>query len=278
MIFSISFLVPVCIKNNINYNQLIRCIDSINNFHNGSNIYLINDSDDSFLIQINELEKCYNNIKILKSLKKGSADQCVFKCILEINDNCSHYIIIQDSMFLNEKLDLDNIEKIENVKFIWHFTNHIVDWDNIEEPKDAFNISNNINSHTDLIRYHLINNYNSDPDFLNYAVDCLINKHKWIGCFGNCCIITKKCIEHLNNSSNFCEKFINNTSNRERRMNESIFSLLCHYYIPEDYSNSFDGLYYDGYNVNKFHGQPLGYDNLFYCCKNKYISKISFNR
>ena len=61
-------------------------------------------------------------------------------------------------------------------------------------------------------------------------------------------------------------------------MNESIFSLICHYYVPQNYSDSYDGLYYDGFEVNKYRGLPTGFDYLYYCCKNKYISKISFER
>ena len=114
--------------------------------------------------------------------------------------------------------------------------------------------------------------------FLNYAIESLKNKNNWCGCFGNCCIITKKCLENLNKNTNFVEKFINNNTNRERRMNESIFAIICYYYLPQEYENSYDGLYYDGINVNKYSNVETGFDGLKYCCKNKYISKISFDR
>ena len=278
----VSFIISTCIRNDIHLNQLIRCIKSIKMFHIDSNIYLINDSDENYNSRINNLinntDNTHNigNIYVINSIKKGSADQQVFKLILDINDKSSHYVIIQDSMFLNTMLD--DVDKIETVKFLWYFTNHINDWDKIIEPAIEFNITNNIKTHTDLIKYHLIKNYKDDELFLNYALNCLKNKHTWVGCFGNCCIVTKKSVEYLNNVSGFSGKFINNNTNRERRMNESIFALLCHYYLPQDYKLAYDGLYYDGINVNIYSNKPTGFDNLKYCCKKKYISKISFDR
>jgi hypothetical protein len=246
-----SFIIPICIQQNLHLNQLKRCIESVIKYHIDSNIYLINDSDDSFNLLIQ------NYIKY-------------------ININNTVYIIIQDSMFLNRALD--NIEKVESINFLWYFTNHRMDWDKILEPESDFNKINNIKTHTDLIRHHLINNYIEDINFLNYYIESLKNKNNWVGCFGNCCIITKKCLDFLNKNTNFVKKFINNTTNRERRMNESIFSLMCHYYFPQNYENAYDGLYYDGINVNEYSNKPTGFDNLKYCCRKKYISKISFCR
>lgn len=245
-------------------------------FHPSSYIYIINDSDDFYILEIQNLIKNNSNIFFVESKVKGSADQQVFKLIMEIHDKSSHYIIIQDSMFLNRKFD--NIESIESIKFLWHFTNHRIDWDKILEPQTDFNIKNKIITHTDLIRYNLIKNYNEDVNFLKYALECLKNKNIWVGCFGNCCIITKKCLEKLNENTNFVEKFISNNTNRERRMNESIFSIICYYYLPQEYDNSYDGLYYNGIYVNNYLGMETGFDGLKYCCRNKYISKISFDR
>ena len=271
-----SFIVSTCIKNTIHLNQLKRCIQSVILYHSDSHIYIINDSDESYLLEIQNLIKNNRNIFLVESKLKGSADQQVFKLITEIDDISSHYIIIQDSMFLNQMFD--NIDKINDVQFLWCFTNHRIDWDKIYEPTSNFNKSNKIITHTDLIRYNLINNYFEDKDFLIYALQSLINKNSWVGCFGNCCIITKKCVEFLNNKINFCEKFVKNNTNRERRVNESIFALICHYFLPKNYLLAYDGLYYDGISVNMYSNTPTGFDNLKYCCKKKYISKISFER
>jgi hypothetical protein len=273
----LSFIISVCIRNIQHFNQLKRCIESIKLYHCESNIFLINDSDDSFNKCILEYIEKFENIKIIQSKLKGSADQQVFKIILENDDKSSHYIIIQDSMILNKALE--EIELIENIKFMWHFTNHMVDWDRIIEPQTEYNMMYNIITHSDLIKHNLKNNYFQDEKFLEFALQCLEQKESWVGCFGNCCVITRKCVKYLNDKTQFSEKFIQNYTNRERRANESIFSLICHYYLPQDYSNSYDGLYYDGINVNNFAGKVTEFDNsLVYCCKNKYISKLSFCR
>ncbi len=271
-----SFIIPTCIKEQIHFNQLIRCIESIFKYHCDSNIYIIDDSDENYKKNNQNLLNNYDNLFIINSIIKGSADQQIFKIILDINNNSSHFIIIQDSMFLN--LKLCNIEYIKDIKFLWHFTNHRLDWDNIIEPGTEYNINNNITTHTDLIKNCIKKDYSNDINFYNYAINALNNKNIWVGCFGNCCIVTKDFIYKLNEKTNFVNKFMNYTSNRERRANESIFSLLCYYYFPQNYEQSYDGLYYDGINVNKYFNKPTEFDNLVYCCKNYYVSKISFNR
>lgn len=266
------FIIPTCLKSILHLNQLLRCITSIKK-HYDVNIHIINDSDSEYDYFFDFLSKNVNKIYIYKSLIKGSADQQVFKLILEKKFIETHFIIFQDSMILNNKF-----ENVENVKFLWHFTNHINHWDMIKEPETDFNKLNNIITHTDLIIYHLLRKYNKDSDFLKYSLNSMKNKNTWCGCFGNCCIITKECVEHINKKTNFANIFILNISNRERRMNESIFSLLCHFYFPDDYTNSADGLYYDGINDPNGLGTKTNFDNLEYYCIHKIISKISFNR
>ena len=275
-----SLIIPTCIKTSIHLSQLYRCLESVRLFHKLNIIYLINDSDSEFNDMINNLCSNYYNIFIINSSCKGSADQQVFKVIIENNNHSDndHFVILQDSMILNKMLD--NVENINSIKFLWHFTNHRVHWNAIEEPITQFNIDNHIINHTDLIEYHLKNNYNYNKEFQNYAIDLLLNKKdNWCGCFGNCCITTKIFITEMNNKVNFINNFINCTNNRDRRVNESIFSLICHYYLKDiNFEESYDGLYFDGYNTNTYSGEPTNYDNLTWCCKQSYISKISFNR
>ena len=62
-------------------------------------------------------------------------------------------------------------------------------------------------------------------------------------------------------------------------MNESIFALFCHFLFTDiNFNDSYDGLYYDGIHENKESGTPTGFDNLVWCRKKEYISKISFDR
>ena len=80
-----SFIVSTCIKNTIHLNQLKRCIQSVILYHSDSHIYIINDSDESYLLEIQNLIKNNRNIFLVESKLKGSADQQVFKLITEFS-------------------------------------------------------------------------------------------------------------------------------------------------------------------------------------------------
>lgn len=296
------FIIPICIKENLHLNQLLRCIKSIRKYYPETYIILINDSNDNYNIykilnDIDNIDKInidklntdklnadnlnadkinMNKIKIIKSIKKGSADQQIFKHFNDTN-LFDKAIFIQDSMILNKKLE--NIDDIKDIKFIWHFTNHRIHWDLINEPENYFNKENNIITHTDLIKYYILNDFKDNENFLNFAIENLKNKNKWCGSLGSCCIITKKALKNLNDNVNFIDKFINYNTNRLRRVNESIFPLICHYVYPDiNFENSYDSIYYDGINVNKYNGINTGFDNLKWCAVNNYFSKISFDR
>lgn len=272
------FIVPICIKNNIHFNQLKRCIKSIRLFYEKIKIVLIDDSDTEYTKLIKKYFKIDNNIFIKKSLIQGSADQQIFKVLLE-TELFDKAVFIQDSMILNKKLE--GVDEV-NLQFLWHFTNHRVHWDIIKEPKTEYNLNNNINVHTDLIRHNILKYYKNNDEFQKYAINKLENKDNWCGCFGSLCIIDKKSLRILNYNVNFIDKFISASSNRDRRVNESIFSLICHFKFPEkNFENSYDELYYNGYTyggdsekVNK----NTGFDNLKWCSVHNFFSKVSFNR
>ena len=267
------FIIPTCCRKDIHLRQLQRCINSIRKFYPHKHIILINDSIEKY-----ELIKEFVNdkhIRIIESYNKGSADQQVFKVLLD-TDLFDKAVFIQDSMLLNKKLE--NIENID-FKFIWHFTNHRIHWDIIKEPRSEYNTANNIVTHTNLINHNILSDYGDNKEFITFALDRLKNKDKWVGCFGSLCIINKKNLIKLNNKIHFIEKFTKSVSNRDRRVNESIFSLICHYIFPENnFEDSYDGLYYDGYVSNKYAFLPTGFDNLRWCAVHNYFSKVSFNR
>jgi len=259
---SFGFIIPVCIKNDIHFNQSKRCLKSIRNFYENIKIILIDDSTIQYTKQIEGYFKLDNNIVIKESLIKGSADQQIFKVLLE-TELFDKAIFIQDSMILNNKLE--SIDEI-NLKFIWHFTNHRVHWDVIKEPKTEYNIKHNINSHSDLIIHNVLRDYNDNNEFQKYAINKLKTKDEWCGCFGSLCIIDKKSLNILNDNINFIDKFITASSNRDRRVNESIFSLICHFKYPENnFENSYDELYYDGYTYGgdcKMVNKNTGFDKI----------------
>jgi len=270
---SFGFIMPTCCREDIHLRQLHRCINSIRKFHLDNHIILINDSLEKY-----DLSKEFVNdkyIHIIESYSKGSADQQVFKVLLD-TDLFDKAVFIQDSMLLNKKLE--NIENID-FKFIWHFTNHRVHWDIPQEPKTEYNIKNSIITHTDLIKHNILRDYKDNKEFQNFCINKLNKKNEWVGCFGSLCVLNKKTLKELNSKVNFTERFINSTSNRDRRANESIFSLISHYHFSNKYlEESYDGLHYDGYVSNKYAGLSTGFDNLKWFSVHNYFSKVSFNR
>ena len=265
------FIIPTCCKKEIHIKQLLRCVSSIRVHYPTHKIILINDYDDTINSRIND-----ENIEIIKSVVQGSADQQIFKVFLE--SDMDKMVFIQDSMMLNKKLS--GIESINDIQFLWHFTNHQTQWDNIQEPTSEYNINNGITTHSDLITHILNTDYQSlSPEFYNYAIDSMKNKNKWCGGFGCCCIMTRECLEKINRIVPFIDLFMGYNSNRLRRVNESIFALLCHYVYPNiNFKNSYDGLYYDGKTTNRHSGTKAGFDGIRWCHRGNYVSKISFNR
>ena len=76
-------------------------------------------------------------------------------------------------------------------------------------------------------------------------------------------------------------------NNRLRRVAESLFPLACQYVLGDSIvEKSYDGIYYDGVKKQKgnikLKAKQLGlgnYDEMVHqVCKNKYFSKITFNR
>lgn len=267
------FIIPTCCRKDIHFRQLQRCINSIRKIYSKKYIILINDSIEKYNLKNEFLYDKY--IHIIKSYNKGSADQQVFKIALETT-LFNKAIFIQDSMLLNKKLE--NIENID-FKFIWHFTNHRVHWDIIQEPKTEYNIKNKILCHTDLIRHNILRDYKNNEDLQKFCIEKLNNKNEWVGCFGGLCIINKNVLNKINDNIEFIEKFVYSSSNRDRRANESIFSLICHYHFSKKYlEESYDGLYFDGKNTNEYNQKATGFDNLKWCAKRCYFSKVSFNR
>lgn len=273
------FIVPSCCKNDIHYIQLGRCISSIKQYHPDHNIIIIDDSNESYheqIIQYFELDKF---IHIKRTLHAGSADQQTFKILIE-NDFFDKAVIIQDSMIINSPLTCT--DTIVDIQFIWHFTNHRIHWDMIKEPTSVENIENHISTHNDLVKYCLNKDYTDNQDFLKFALNAMDRKETWVGCFGNLCIVTRECVRNMDSIVPFVDTFIRYKTNRNRRVNESIFSLICHYVYPhKDFEKSYDGLYFDGHlhgGYSYYMDKPTGFDNLQWCAVHDFFSKISFNR
>ena len=129
-------------------------------------------------------------------------------------------VVIHDSVFLQSRIICDAEElKTTQVKFIWHFDNHI--WDNIYGELETVNVLNHASELTDF--YH--------------------HKEKWHGCFGVMSVIDLEFLEKIWEKYSM-EKWLSFVTTREKRMCvERIFAMICQKEIPELYSDcSFYGV------------------------------------
>jgi len=110
-------------------------------------------------------------------------------------------VIIQDSVFFNKYMDINNID---DIMFLWHFEHH---WDNDNEIIKLFKY---LNLSKDLRK------------FFN-------NKKEWVGCFGVQSIIEYDFLKQIVDKYNIFN-LLNYIDNREKRMAfERIFALICFY-------------------------------------------------
>ena len=254
---NLCFILSTCIQNPKHLRQLHRCVNSIILFFPGTPIFVVDDTRVS--IELNFPD----NITIIKSSKQGSADQQVFSVFRDIGYKKA--VIIQDSMVLLNKFPVDDCG---DINFMWYFTNHRRDWDRIIEPISGI-------THTELIRSRLYQDYSQNIDFLTFAMSRLNDKNLWCGAFGNCCVVTRESLDFLDSVVPFIDTMVTYTTNRLRRVNESILSLICHFvYNGRNFANSS----VDGHYNNTNQGNSTNFDGLSWCHTGTYIGKVSFNR
>jgi hypothetical protein len=260
-----TFLIPACINNDVQYRQLLRCIESIQTYHDHSDIIIISTGQQEINIES-------KNIKIFKPIYKNIGELQPFYFILN-HSKTDLNVTMHDSMLLNKKLEIDNVR---DIKFLWHATNHRLHWDIIKEPETEYNTAHDIVSHTDLIR-HLINKNFSGKlaEYGNYMLD---NKEQWaVGC-GVSCVIRKNYLKLLDDACGIIKFFNTLYTRRHRIAAESILPIICKYYdYNKNLEDSISGCVYDGITTNPY-TDTVYMDGLKYHYKTDYFSKVCFGR
>ena len=241
--FNYGFMIASCIRNQLHFNTLIRCINSIKQFHDNKQIIIIVDftSDDTYIQQLKDIN--YTNINIINNTEHVPADMIMYDIYLKYHF-FDYVITLQDSMWLNNKFE--NIDTIQDIEYLWHFTNHRIEWSKIIEPQDTFAIENNIITHDDLILF-CINKY-AHNEFQQYALNLLYDKNKWAGCFGTLAIMKWDFLRLLQDKTSYLNIAKEMNNNRRRRAIESIFALACQYTLNKEIQSSLDGNHWDGIN------------------------------
>jgi hypothetical protein len=218
------FIIVRHINNNISADYWIHCYNHIRKYYD-NNIIIIDDNSDISLIKNIETVNC----KVINSeFTKGKGEILGYYYFYKLKP-FDKAIIIHDSVFINKKIDFNNICEIN---FLWSFEKN--KWDNSKHIKMMLNKYNN----------ELYNNY--------------ING-KWdYGCYGIMSVIDYDFINLLNKKFNIL-KLINIINNREDRMAfERIFAIMC-FTVKSSINVMFDtihsycewGLTYNDYINNK---------------------------
>jgi hypothetical protein len=186
------FIILRCIRNKEHNNLFKECYQCIRQFYDNKIIIIDDNSDKSLVDQYDMV-----NTDIIESEYPGCGEilPCYYFYKLKPFQKA---VIIHDSMFIKKKIDFT---QFDDIRFLWHFDNHIWDEINIE------------------IKY--INQ-------LNY-IEGLGEKYiygKWNGCFGGACVISYDFVKLLNDKYNLF-KLLDIIKTRHDRMGfERIFGLI----------------------------------------------------
>ena len=227
------------------WKECIRCIRK----HYQNNIIMVIDdnSSDEYVTNDNvDLRNCF----IIQSEypKRGEILSYYYFYKYKLFDKA---IIIHDSVFLQQDISQE-VNSVNNVKFLWHFKNRYDD----NAGKEIYFI------------HQLKYNHNEDK---NSLINVYLQRDKWLGCFGVMSVITYDFLNVLVDKYNVFS-LLNIVKNREERCSlERVFSILC-------YVNS---NYFTNENSPSIFGEILEYPHLgkpFYYTYTDYLNDKHINK
>lgn len=232
--------------------SLRSCVNNVRLYHPDSPIVLL---DDGSPIPVPDDVLSVPGLKCVQVPHRASAEAAPLKYYLN-QRFCEKMVFLHDSMILMKPLK--NYGTVQDIAFLWHFTNHRVHWHEITEPVTEYNTLNDIVTHDDLV-HHLVNKYmNTNREFSDYFNQIYYQKNLWVGCFGAMCIITHEFLVKIQAKTDLLS-FLDIVDNRRYRCAlESILAIASQYTANRVIDTSFDGLYYDGvyhngFNTEMFH-------------------------
>jgi hypothetical protein len=186
-----------------------RCYECIRRFYPDHKIVIIDDNSNYSFVREIEYLKSVTNCEIINSEFPGRGELLPYYYFYH-NKFFDKAIILHDSMFLNQVINLETIQNIDKVLFLW-FCIH--KWDPTNQQRIIIQSS--------ILRFK--------HDLL-YLLD---QPDKWWGCFGVCSIISHDFLKRIFEKYNFVD-MLNHIKNRDSRCClERIFALVCHLEYPE---------------------------------------------
>jgi len=214
---------------------LVKCIRSIRNIYPNIKIVIINDckqnicSDDKIISYFND-----KNIIIEQTIYNRSAEMAPFYYFY-VHHPFKYAIMMHDSCLLTKKLPIIDYD----VKFLWHFIDHLK-WDDLIVQSD----DPNIKTHSDEIK-HMVQKI-SDCDFKQKFNEIYTNRDNWYGCLGTMVIISHNFLIKLQDNTKILDLAKHTKIKSDRYCLESIIALAIFFTKDFDFLNcSLQGNYKD---------------------------------
>jgi hypothetical protein len=187
----LGFIVLRHVNNAQTNSYWIRCYNSIRQFYPDADILIIDDNSNPSFITNEDLYK--TTVINSEFPKRGELLPYYYYLKNKLFDTA---VIIHDSVFIQQKIDLD----VDKYKMIWTFGH---EWDETENESKMIEIFNN----------HELTEFFND-------------KESWKGCFGGMSIITHDFLTHINNKYEISKLLDCITSRYDRSRFERVIGCL----------------------------------------------------
>lgn len=182
------------------------CYRRVRQFYPANPVMIIDDNSHPELVDT-AFEATLQNTQIIKTHYPGRAELLPYYYFHKLHP-FEKAVILQDSMFLTQRLDDALISAVDNVQFFWHFKH------NWNEP---------------VIEKSFI----KDMSYSTKLLEVYDQPGKWIGCLGAMSVITWQFLNLLQEKHNFLQVGLDFVTSRPHRMAfERVFGVLCHLHVP----------------------------------------------
>jgi hypothetical protein len=199
------FIITRCVRKE-EHNRLYKeCYRCIRKFYDNP-IYIIDDNSDKNILDNIDMSGVY----IIDSEFPGLGEVLPYYYMYHRRLG-KKALILHDSMFIQQKLQLDDVM---DYRFLWHFNN-----------------STGLSLYIDSIRevYSNLNNYEELYD--------VIHEYKWSGCFGGCMIISLDFLIDLQESLGLFNIIDSIKTREERSMFERLLGICVYHMRPLEISS-----------------------------------------
>ena len=202
VMYDLIFIITRCVQkpeHNRLYQECYRCIRALYD----NPIYIIDDnSNKDHLITID-----MSGVEIIQSEFPGAGEILPYYYLYH-RKLAKKAIILQDSMFIQQKIDFNTID---DYKFLWYFTSY----NTIKEVKGKL--------------YHVVSSLPVYEELCDLIFD-----YKWSGCFGTCMVITLDFLSEMQEKIGILDIIKDISIRSDRCMLERLLAICAYYMNPKE--------------------------------------------